>query len=112
VRAAPWFVSKEQVLAKKERYKTIDEQAGRLILEAAQRYPTLGRKRLWALLLEDGVEVDPLELKRFLRERGIGGAQPGPSPRRRAGNPLLGMMPQLPSFGGGGRERPWGRKER
>jgi hypothetical protein len=95
-------------LAKKERYKTIDERAGRLILEAARRYPTLGRKRLWALLLEDGVDVDPLELKRFLREQGIGGAQPGPPPRRRAGNPLLGMMPQLPSFGG--RERPWGGK--
>jgi hypothetical protein len=101
----PWFVSEEQALAKKERYKTIDEEAGRLILEAARRYPTLGRKRLWALLLEDGVEVDPLELKRFLRERGIGRAQPGPSPRRAGANPLMGMMPHIPDFGGGGRRR-------
>jgi hypothetical protein len=90
-------------LAKKESYKTIDERVGRLILEAAHRYPTLGRKRLWALLLEDGVDVDPLELKRFLRERGISRAQPGPSPQRAAANPLLGLMPRFPSFGG--RER-------
>jgi len=90
-------------LAKKERYKTIDDRVGRLILEAAHRYPTLGRKRLWALLLEDGVDVDPLELKRFLRERGIGRAQPGPAPRRAAMNPLTGLMPRFPSFGG--RER-------
>jgi hypothetical protein len=90
-------------LAKKERYKTIDERVGHLILEAAHQYPTLGRKRLWALLLEDGVDVDPLELKHFLREHGIGRAQPGPSPRRAAGNPLAGLMPRFPSFGGGGR---------
>lgn len=95
-------------MAKKERYKTIDEEAGRLILEAARRYPTLGRKRLWALLLEDGVDVDPLELKRFLRERGIGRAQPAP-PRRRPGQSALGgLMPRFPSFGGQDR----GRKER
>ena len=106
--AAPWFASKEQTLPKKERYKTIDERAGRLILEAAHRYPTLGRKRLWALLLEDGVDVDPLELKHFLREHGIGRAQPGPAPRR-GGNPLTGLMPRFPSFGGG---RDKGRKER
>jgi hypothetical protein len=105
VRAAPWFESKEQFLAKKERYKTIDEQAGRLILEAARRYPTLGRKRLWALLLEDGVDVDPLELKRFLRERGIGGAKPPPPERRAARSPLGGLMPRFPSFGGGERDR-------
>ena len=97
-------------MAKKERYKTIDEQAGRLILEAARRYPTLGRKRLWALLLEDGVDVDSLELKRFLREHGIGGAQAGPPPRQAAGNPLTGLMPRFPSFGG--QERGRGRKER
>jgi hypothetical protein len=109
LRAAPWFASKEQTLPKKEDYKTIDEQAGRLILEAAHRYPTLGRKRLWALLLEDGVNVDPLELKHFLREHGIGGAQPGPAPRRAGANPLTGLMPRFPSFGGG-REK--GRKER
>jgi hypothetical protein len=90
-------------LAKKEHYKTIDDRVGRLILEAAHRYPTLGRKRLWALLLEDGVDVDSLELKRFLRERGISRAQPGPSPQR-ATNPLTGLMPRFPSFGGG-RER-------
>ena len=94
-------------MAKKERYKTIDERAGRLILEAARRYPTLGRKRLWALLLEDGVDVDPLELKRFLRERGIGGAQPAP-PDRAGGSPLGGLIPRFPSFGGGER----GRRER
>jgi hypothetical protein len=88
-------------LAKKERYKTIDERVGRLILEAAHRYPTLGRKRLWALLLEDGVDVDPLELKRFLRERGISRAQPVPSSRP-AANPLAGLMPRFPSFGGRG----------
>jgi len=95
-------------LAKKESYKTIDERAARLILEAAHRYPTLGRKRLWALLLEEGVDVDSLELKRFLRERGIGAAQAGPSPRRAAANPLMGLMPRFPSFGGGerrGKER-------
>ena len=95
-------------MAKKESYKTIDERAARLILEAAHRYPTLGRKRLWALLLEDGVDVDSLELKRFLRERGIGAAQAGPAPRRAAGNPLMGLMPRFPSFGGGerrGKER-------
>jgi hypothetical protein len=92
-------------LAKKEQYKTIDDRVGRLILAAAHRYPTLGRKRLWALLLEDGVDVDPLELKRFLRERGISRAQPGPSPQRAAANPLTGLMPRFPSFGGGGRER-------
>jgi hypothetical protein len=90
-------------LAKKERYKTIDERVGRLILEAAHQYPTLGRKRLWALLLEDGVDVDPLELKHFLRGHGIGRAQPGPSPRPATGNPLAGLMPRFPSFGGGGR---------
>jgi len=89
-------------LAKKENYKTIDDRVGRLILEAAHRYPTLGRKRLWALLLEDGVDVDPLELKHFLRERGISRAQPGPVPQR-AMNPLTGLMPRFPSFGG--RER-------
>jgi len=92
-------------LAKKEHYKTIDDRVGRLILAAAHRYPTLGRKRLWALLLEDSVDVDPLELKRFLRERGIGRAQPGPAPHRAAANPLTGLMPRFPSFGGGGRER-------
>lgn len=91
-------------MPKKERYKTIDERVGRLILEAAHRYPTLGRKRLWALLLDDGVDVDPLELKRFLREHGIGRAQQGPSPRRGGANPLTGLMPRFPSFGGG-RER-------
>ena len=94
-------------MAKKERYKTIDERVGRLILAAANQYPTLGRKRLWALLLEDGVDVDPLELKHFLRERGISRAQPGPSPQR-AANPLTGLMPRFPSFGGGerrGKER-------
>ena len=89
-------------MAKKERYKTIDNRVGRLILEAAHRYPTLGRKRLWALLLEDGVDVDPLELKRFLREKGISRAQPGLSPQR-ATNPLTGLMPRFPGFGG--RER-------
>ena len=89
-------------MAKKENYKTIDDRVGRLILEAAHRYPTLGRKRLWALLLEDGVDVDPLELKHFLRERGISRAQPAPSPSR-AANPLTGLMPRFPSFGG--RER-------
>jgi len=88
-------------LAKKERYKTIDDRVGRLILEAAHRYPTLGRKRLWALLLEDGVDVDPLELKHFLRAKGISRAQPGPSPQR-ATNPLTGLMPRFPSFGGRG----------
>jgi hypothetical protein len=95
-------------LAKKERYKTIDDRVGRLIMEAAHRYPTLGRKRLWALLLEDGVDVDPLELKHFLRQRGISRAQPGPSPSRAAANPLTGLMPRFPSFGGRerrGRER-------
>lgn len=90
-------------MAKKERYKTIDDRVGRLILAAARRYPTLGRKRLWALLLEDGVDVDPLELKRFLRERGITRAQPASSPSRAATNPLTGLMPRFPSFGG--RER-------
>ena len=88
-------------MAKKEQYKTIDERVARLILEASHRYPTLGRKRLWALLLEDGVDVDSLELKRFLRERGISRAQPGPSPQR-AANPLAGLMPRFPSFGGRG----------
>jgi hypothetical protein len=90
-------------LAKKERYKTIDDRVGRVILAAAHQYPTLGRKRLWALLLEDGVDVDPLELKRFLREKGISRAQPGPSPQRAAANPLAGLMPRFPGFGG--RER-------
>ena len=89
-------------MAKKERYKTIDERAGRLILEAAHRYPTLGRKRLWALLLDDGVDIDPLELKHFLREHGIGRAQPGPSPRGVGSSPLTGLMPRFPTFGGGG----------
>jgi len=95
-------------VAKKERYKTIDEQSGRLILEAAHRYPTLGRKRLWALLLDDGVNVDSLELKHFLREHGIGRAQPGPSRRQTAGSPLTGLMPRFPTFGGGGGARPGG----
>jgi len=97
-------------LVKKEQYKTIDERVGRLILEASKQYPTLGRKRLWALLLEDGVDVDPQELKRFLRERGIVRAQPGPSPRRAAANPLTGLMPRFGGLGGG-QERP-GRRGR
>jgi hypothetical protein len=91
-------------VAKKEQYKTIDERVGRLILAASKQYPTLGRKRLWALLLEDGVDVDPVELKRFLRERGIGRAQPGPRPATT--NPLTGLMPRFGGVGGGGRERP------
>jgi hypothetical protein len=95
-------------LANKERYKTIDERVGRLILEAAHRYPTLGRKRLWALLLEDGVDVDPLELKRFLREKGISRAQPGLAPQR-ATNPLTGLMPRFGGFGGGRERRGKGR---
>jgi len=93
-------------LAKKGQYKTIDDRAGRAILEASRQYPTLGRKRLWALLLEDGVDVDPVELKRFLREHGVDKAQPGP--RRAAVNPLTGLMPRFPTFGG--REK--GRKGR
>jgi hypothetical protein len=95
-------------LVKKEQYKTIDERVGRLILAASKQYPTLGRKRLWALLLEDGVDVDPQELKRFLREHGIVRAQPGP--RRAAGNPLTGLMPRFGGMGGGS-ERP-GRRGR
>ena len=84
-------------MAKKERYKTIDDRVGRLILAAAHRYPTLGRKRLWALLLEDGVDVDPLELKHFLRERGISRAQPGPSPQP-GGEPADGFDAPLPEL--------------
>ncbi len=87
-------------MAAARRYKTINEEAERRILETVRRYPSLGRKRLWALLVEEGVEVDPVELKRFLQERGISQAPPGPSPSRRAADPLTGLVPRFPDLGG------------
>ena len=87
-------------MAARGRYKTINEEVGRRILEVVRRYPNLGRKRLWALLLEKGVEVNPVELKRFLQERGISQAPPGPSPSRRAPDPLTGLVPRFPDLAG------------
>ena len=82
------------------RYKTIDQEVGRRVLETVRRYPNLGRKRLWAVLHEEGVEVDPVELKRFLQERKISQAPTGPSPSRRAADPLWGLVPRFPDLSG------------
>jgi len=87
-------------MASGSRYKTISEETGRRILETVRLHPSLGRKRLWALLLEEGVEVNPVELKRFLQERHISQAPTGPAPSRRYRDPLSGLAPRFPDLGG------------
>ena len=54
------------------RYKTIDEETGRRILDEWENHPELGRKRLGVLLRAEGLKLDSFELKHFLRDNGIG----------------------------------------
>ena len=52
---------------RRPKFKTIDEAEEKTILHLAREHPEYGRKRLHALLIEHGIDVDPHQLKRFLR---------------------------------------------
>jgi transposase len=56
---------------RKRTYRTIDERVAKEIKRLHERYPKLGHHALAEALREAGVRVDPRELKRFLKEKGL-----------------------------------------
>jgi transposase len=55
----------------KHTYRTIDERVAEEIKRLHERYPKLGHHALAEALREAGVHVDPRELRRFLKEKGL-----------------------------------------
>jgi hypothetical protein len=54
-------------LRRKPAFKTIDSEKEDAMFRLHQEHPEMGRQRLHAALLDLGIEVDPQELKHFLR---------------------------------------------
>jgi hypothetical protein len=57
-------------------FRTIDAAEEQAILDLHKQHPELGRKRLHEALIERGIDVDPFQLKRFLRFHKIGTPPP------------------------------------
>ena len=80
----------------KRTYRTIDERAAKEVRLLHERYPKLGHHALAEALREAGVDVEPRDLRRFLKEEGL---QPERSwrPWHRRGLPSwLGGPPEPP----------------
>ena len=80
----------------KRTYRTIDERVAKEIRLLHKRYPKLGHHGLADALREAGVDVDPRDLRRFLKEENL---QPERSsaPWRSRGLPSwLGGPPEPP----------------
>ncbi len=69
----------------------IDEALGDHILDVHRKHPELGKKRLHKALEGEGIHVDRVELKRFLRTHGI-----GTPPATRQERPSYSRMPHIP----------------
>jgi hypothetical protein len=52
-------------------YQTIDERVAKEIRRLHESYPKLGHRGLAEALREAGFDVEPAELKRFLKEEGL-----------------------------------------
>jgi hypothetical protein len=52
-------------------YKTIDASVASAIVKAHKANPALGRQRLQSLLSSEGLKINGVELKRFLRDNKI-----------------------------------------
>ncbi len=52
-------------------YQTIDEVAAKEIHLLHKRHPALGRNGLLGALRQAGFDIDPLELKRFMKDQRI-----------------------------------------
>jgi len=80
----------------KRTYRTIDERVAKEIRRLHERYPRLGHHALAKALREAGVHVEPVDLKRFLKEEGLQ-VERSWSPRRWRGLPSwLGGPPEPP----------------
>jgi hypothetical protein len=55
----------------KAAYRTIDDQAAKEIRRLHESYPKLGHHGLAQALRETGSDVEPAELKRFMKEEGL-----------------------------------------
>jgi hypothetical protein len=55
----------------KASYRTIDDQAAKEIRRLHQSYPKLGHRGLAEALREADLNVEPEELKRFMKEEGL-----------------------------------------
>ena len=55
------------------RYDTLDERVALLIVSLHRRHPNLGRKGLLHALKDEGVNIDPQDLERFMEQADIEG---------------------------------------
>lgn len=55
------------------RYDTLDERVALLIVSLHKRHPNLGRKGLIHALKDEGVNIDPQDLERFMEHANIEG---------------------------------------
>jgi len=55
----------------KRTYRTIDERVAQEIRRLHKRYPKLGHHALAEALREADVDVEPRDLRRFLKEEGL-----------------------------------------
>jgi hypothetical protein len=53
------------------RYQTIDRNVAEAIRKLHKKYPPLGHNGILKTLISEGIKLDPEELKRFLKQRGI-----------------------------------------
>jgi hypothetical protein len=81
----------------KHDYQTIDEHVAKEIKRLHESYPKLGHHGLAEALRGDGFDVEPAELKRFIREEGLRPARDW-RPWRWRGLPswMIGGPPETP----------------
>jgi len=78
-------------------YRTIDEHVAKEIKRLHESYPKLGHHGLAEALRETGLDVEPAELKRFMKEEGLRPARDW-RPWRWRGLPswMIGGPPETP----------------
>lgn len=59
------------MIGRRKPYQTIDEIAAKEIHRLHKRHPALGHNGLLAALRQAGFDIDPTELRRFMKEQRI-----------------------------------------
>jgi hypothetical protein len=62
-------------MSSSRKYDRLDENVAALIAKLHRRHPNLGHHGLLHALKDEGIEVDPQELERFMHARDIDGEQ-------------------------------------